>query len=332
MKKLCFFMVLFFCFAVSLAGYAQANSYLDTIYRAEDQGANSQCTPGLDCPEDIEEQCVGDECETEVCEGDECETPACEGDECKTEACEGEECKTPECSEENCPDGECVDGKCVPNPKERIKNMLKRIESILNNLINRILNRLMGIKVGVKVVELPEPKPEPQPEPEPKPEPEPEPEPQPEPEPVIDDPEPEPEPEPTPEPEEEPAPENVYKEHTNWEDAKKAAADKGHPIMMVFSGSDWCGWCKKFEAEILTQPAFQDYAKDNMETFIADFPRNIQQSAELKQQNAALAQEYGISGYPTVMVVNPDGSVIKKTGYIQGGAENYVDHLKSIIE
>jgi protein disulfide-isomerase len=286
MKKLCFFMVLFFCFAVSLAGYAQANSYLDTIYRAEDKGANSQCPPGEDCPDESEKQCVGDECETE--------------------ACEGEECKTPECSEENCPDGECVDGKCVPNPQSRIKNMLKRIESILNNLINRILNRLMGIKVGVKVIELPEP--------------------------AIDDPEPEPTPEPEEEPKEEPAPENVYKEYTNWEAAKKAAADKGHPIMMVFSGSDWCGWCKKFEAEILTQPAFQDYAKDNMETFIADFPRNIQQSAELKQQNAALAREYGISGYPTVMIVNPDGSVIKKTGYIQGGAENYVNHLKSIID
>ncbi|MGM0601603.1 MAG: hypothetical protein ACQETH_17455, partial [Candidatus Rifleibacteriota bacterium] len=39
--------------------------------------------------------------------------------------------------------------------------------------------------------------------------------------------------------------------------------------MMVFSGSDWCGWCKKFRAEVLNQKAFQDYAKSNMETFIA---------------------------------------------------------------
>jgi thioredoxin-related protein len=69
-----------------------------------------------------------------------------------------------------------------------------------------------------------------------------------------------------------------------------------------------------------------------METFIADFPRQTQQPAELSRQNEQLAQEYGVSGFPTVMIVNPDGSVIKKTGYVQGGAENYVEHLKGIIE
>ncbi|MGM0600667.1 MAG: thioredoxin family protein, partial [Candidatus Rifleibacteriota bacterium] len=96
--------------------------------------------------------------------------------------------------------------------------------------------------------------------------------------------------------------------------------------------SDWCGWCKKFRAEVLNQKAFQDYAKSNMETFIADFPRTTEQPAEISEQNERLASEYNVSGFPTVVIITPEGEVIEKTGYKEGGAENYVNHLKDILE
>ncbi|MEW6708889.1 MAG: thioredoxin family protein [Candidatus Riflebacteria bacterium] len=318
MKKLLILLIGLFIVLPALVN-AQSDSYLETIYQANDQGtSNEQCTPGVDCPEDG--QCVGDECKSGSCEGEECST-----------TCEGDECKSPECTSENCPDGECVDGKCVPKPEAKLANMLKRIQDMLNNLINQLINRIMGVKVGINIVDMkkvakPVAKPDPVNEPEPVPEPGPEP---------VEEPKPvaKPEPAPTPEPEPEPEPEaSVYKEYTDFDAAKAAAKAKDRPIMMVFSGSDWCGWCKKFDAEIRKAKAFQDYAKDNMETFIADFPRYSDQPAALKAQNQALMQKYGVSGFPTVLIVNPDGSVIKKTGYIQGGAENYVNHLKQIIE
>ena len=291
------------------------SSYLDTIYQASDEGVvnldDAQCTPGVDCPED------------KKCEGADCAAPTCEGDECKAPACEGEDCASSTCQPGSCPVGEeCVDGKCVPSPEAKLKSMLERIENALNRLISRLMNKLLGINIKIKVVEAKKivPKPAPKPEPE-KPA-----------TPPADPPTKPAEPTKPADPEPEPAPVSKYVEHTNFEAAKKLAKEKGHPIMMVFSGSDWCGWCKKFEAEVLTQKAFQNYAKDNMETFIADFPRTVEQAAELKRQNQALMQEYGVTGFPTVLVVDADGKVIKKTGYIAGGAENYVTHLKSIIE
>jgi thioredoxin-related protein len=62
-----------------------------------------------------------------------------------------------------------------------------------------------------------------------------------------------------------------------------------------------------------------------------DFPRGKEQSAELKAQNEALAKQYGVRGFPTILVLSPDGELIEKTGYQRGGPEAYVEHIKGIL-
>ncbi len=118
---------------------------------------------------------------------------------------------------------------------------------------------------------------------------------------------------------------------TDFEQAKKIAAEKKLPILMDFSGSDWCGWCIKLDKEVFSQKAFKDYAKDNLVLFVADFPRAKKQSADVKAQNQALAQKYSIRGFPTVLILDSNGELIAQTGYQRGGAEKYVEYLKNVI-
>ena len=54
------------------------------------------------------------------------------------------------------------------------------------------------------------------------------------------------------------APEESPKWLTNFEEAKKLAAEKKRPILLDFTGSDWCIWCKRLKAEVFTEKAFQD--------------------------------------------------------------------------
>lgn len=121
----------------------------------------------------------------------------------------------------------------------------------------------------------------------------------------------------------------------DWEtDFSKAAAtakSTGKYMLLDFSGSDWCGWCKKLEAEVFSQSAFQTFAEENLVCVLLDFPRGKPQSKQLKQQNAGLAKKYEIMGYPTVIILNPEGEFVEQTGYQAGGAQNYVEHLKTII-
>lgn len=118
---------------------------------------------------------------------------------------------------------------------------------------------------------------------------------------------------------------------TDWAKAKELATKHNRPILINFSGSDWCGWCHKLEGEVFSKDAFLDYAKKNLVLFVADFPRSKPQKAEVKEQNAKLAKQYGIRGFPTILLVDSAGKALAQTGYQRGGAEKYVEHLKGLL-
>jgi len=113
--------------------------------------------------------------------------------------------------------------------------------------------------------------------------------------------------------------------------AAKAKAENKH-ILIDFSGSDWCGWCIKLDKEVFSQPAFKAYAKENLVLVLADFPSDkSNQSDTLQKQNDKLSKEYGVRGFPTVFILNPEGKAVDKTGYQAGGPEAYVDYIKKVI-
>lgn len=118
---------------------------------------------------------------------------------------------------------------------------------------------------------------------------------------------------------------------TDFDAAKAKAEADGKPMLVDFTGSDWCGWCIKLDKEVFSKEAFKDYAAKNLILVEIDFPRQKAQSDKLKAQNRALAEKYGVRGFPTILLLDADGEVIKKTGYRRGGAEKYVEHLKGIL-
>jgi len=121
----------------------------------------------------------------------------------------------------------------------------------------------------------------------------------------------------------------------DWETNFKLAlakAEKSSKCMLLnFSGSDWCVWCKKLDSEVFSNPEFKEYARGNLVCVVLDFPLIKPQSRDLKKQNAELAGKYGVNGYPTIVILNSKGDLINTTGYLAGGAKKYVEHLKAII-
>lgn len=119
---------------------------------------------------------------------------------------------------------------------------------------------------------------------------------------------------------------------TDFEKAKAKAKAENKHILVDFSGSDWCSWCIKLDQEVFSQPAFKDYAKENLVLMLVDFPNDKSgQSKELRQQNKKLSEEYDVDGFPRVFILNPDGKAIAKTGYQMGGPEAYVAYIKQTI-
>ena len=106
-------------------------------------------------------------------------------------------------------------------------------------------------------------------------------------------------------------------------------AQAEHKIVLAdFTGSDWCIWCKKLEKDTLSQPDFTNYAKKNLVLLRLDFPNQVPQSDELKAANAALASKYKIQGYPTLIALKPDATVVWRVDcYLEGGPKALIDAL-----
>lgn len=133
--------------------------------------------------------------------------------------------------------------------------------------------------------------------------------------------------------------------HTDLNKAISISQKEKKPLMLFFTGSDWCGWCHKLQKEVFYQDAFQSWAKQNVVLVEVDFPNKNgeafkKQTDETRQQNNLLQQQFGVRGYPTVWFVKPekmkDGKMnltqIGSTGYVAGGAQNWVDGATAIIK
>ncbi len=117
----------------------------------------------------------------------------------------------------------------------------------------------------------------------------------------------------------------------NAEEVFNISKEKGSPILMNFTGSDWCKWCIKIKKEIFDTPEFKEWVKENnVELLELDFPRRLPQTDVLKSQNASLAKEMQVRGYPTIFIIH-NGKAIK-TGYVAGGPENWIKSVESQID
>lgn len=93
--------------------------------------------------------------------------------------------------------------------------------------------------------------------------------------------------------------------HTDMVKATELSLKEKKPLLLFFTGSDWCGWCTKLQKDVLKKDEFLIWATQNVVLVELDFPRRTPQDQALKMQNAQLAQTFGIQGYPTVWLVNP---------------------------
>lgn len=117
---------------------------------------------------------------------------------------------------------------------------------------------------------------------------------------------------------------------TDYRQALETAKAENKHVLLDFSGSDWCGWCIKIDKEITGTSAFREYAKKHLVLVLVDFPRRKPQSAELKKQNQELAEKFQIEGYPTLIVLNPQGEKVGQLGYMEGGPAAFLKELDKI--
>lgn len=127
--------------------------------------------------------------------------------------------------------------------------------------------------------------------------------------------------------------------NTKIENAMEISKNTKKPIMLFFTGSDWCGWCIRLQNEVFKKQAFITWATQNVVLVEVDFPRKNYLPEEIKTQNNQLQQFFGVTGYPTVWFVNASKvnnqisfDKLGSTGYLAGGPTNWIANANEILK
>lgn len=127
--------------------------------------------------------------------------------------------------------------------------------------------------------------------------------------------------------------------HTNFEKAMQLSVKEKKPLMLFFTGSDWCGWCIRLQKEVFHKSEFTAWAKDKVILVELDFPRKKQLEPSMQQQNYGLQNALQVRGYPTIWFVTAekkdDGKInlsqLGSTGYVAGGPEAWLTGANQIL-
>ena len=120
---------------------------------------------------------------------------------------------------------------------------------------------------------------------------------------------------------------------TDFEQAKKIAADQNKNIIIVFSGSDWCAPCIKLDKNVWQSEVFKTEAAKDWVLVKADFPRKKanELSKEQTEHNRELAEKYNIEGsFPLVVLLEKNGKILGKMGFKNVSPEDYIKMIHAL--
>lgn len=120
---------------------------------------------------------------------------------------------------------------------------------------------------------------------------------------------------------------------TDYQASLEKAASAKKPVLLEFTGSDWCPPCIKQNKDVFEQAAFLDFAKDKLVLVKLDFPRSKEQAADIKARNKDLATKYSVEGFPTVILLSPDGKELaREVGYSGSGASGFISWVDNSLK
>lgn len=112
-----------------------------------------------------------------------------------------------------------------------------------------------------------------------------------------------------------------------------AEAKRLNKPLLVDVYTEWCGWCKRMDKTTYGHPDVRDYVARSFVTAKVDAEDDRRRATYLGESRSyrQFADGFRISGYPTTLFLEPDGSLITQLpGYVK--PEPFLDVLHYIGE
>jgi len=115
---------------------------------------------------------------------------------------------------------------------------------------------------------------------------------------------------------------------TTYPAALRHAAAEKKKIFLLFTGSDWCPGCMELEKTVLSSDMFKKFAAAKLIPVMVDFPKHKRQLPILKERNEKLATQFGVEGYPTIILLDDQGKEINRIDFTGQSPEEFIEEIE----
>ncbi|GHV21504.1 hypothetical protein AGMMS49959_10740 [Planctomycetales bacterium] len=118
---------------------------------------------------------------------------------------------------------------------------------------------------------------------------------------------------------------------TSYDEALRRARAENKMVLMLFTGSDWCGPCMDMHARIFEQPAFKQWAARKFVLLYLDLPQLHELPTATRRQNELLIKKFGVAGVPQIFLLSPDGEPLTSVGYLPTDAATWTGLIEMLL-
>ena len=118
----------------------------------------------------------------------------------------------------------------------------------------------------------------------------------------------------------------------HFRDAYEQSKREKKPILILQTGSDWCGYCIKLHKAVFDKIDFLKLARKNLVLLYLDSPSQKEQPKEQERHNSMVSKHFAFpGGYPMVRVISSDGSLLGEMSGFDGDGKAYLKKLQEMV-
>lgn len=95
--------------------------------------------------------------------------------------------------------------------------------------------------------------------------------------------------------------------------------------VILFTGTEWCPACSHLDSSVIATKEWQDFEHSEIMFRKIDVPSD---RSRLKDSDQTLISRYGVSGYPTMVVLDTKGKELSRQVGSGAPVENYKDWIR----
>ena len=109
----------------------------------------------------------------------------------------------------------------------------------------------------------------------------------------------------------------------NFQEGLLQARDQDKPLLAVFVGLPWCPWSEKIQREVLEKNDFIEELKEQFILVFLNLPEEGGKHDDLRER-------FGIEELPLFLLLDPQGRLIAKVGYLPKPSSEFAAHIHKL--